>query len=624
MREANPIDTKTLVAGPTSAGGTNATASEPADAAGANGGHDLPTVHAPTSGRLTQDSTDLGAATLDADPSTLTGSSYPRAACVGVEPGRTVAVAPYWGSTADSAAMTTDGRRPRYPATGRSRQSPATRFWASSAAAAWASSIMPDKSASTAPVALKMILAGAHTDALTAIRFLDEAKAIARLQHPNVVQIHHIGDADGLPYFELEYLDGGALDRRLDGTPWPARRAASLVEPLALAVAEAHRLGIVHRDLKPANVLLASDGTPKVTDFGLVKWLADEGGLTATESILGSPSYMAPEQAGGHGKQVGPAADVYALGAILYELLVGRPPFRGASILETLEQVQRVEPVPPSRLVPGTPRDLETIALKCLQKEPGWRYESAGELAEDLRRFLAGEPILARPIGVWERAVKWARRRPAAAVTAATLLLTTASLLAMGAWSYRSIGRRPRPCRVPPARGDRRRLPCPPGRDQGPPIGPDTGLARHRAGKPPRPGDDGDAPARSERPPHRGGRRPGRAGCPRGRPPGSGAEGLDIGSRVGLRARLQPGRPDGDRRGLQWQPIPLGLGRRQRDRPARRPHHGHRRTLVGSGRAARRAVPPQRRLPGIDDRRPPRDPPGPARAKAASPRATGD
>ena len=286
-----------------------------------------------------------------------------------------------------------------------------------------------------------MILAGAHTDAVTAIRFLDEAKAIARLQHPNVVQIHHIGEADGLPYFELEYLDGGALDRRLDGTPWPARRAASLVEPLALAVTEAHRLGIVHRDLKPSNVLLAADGTPKVTDFGLVKWVKHDGGLTATESILGSPSYMAPEQAGGHATAVGPAADVYALGVILYELLVGRPPFRGASILETLEQVRHAEPVPPSRLVPGTPRDLETIALKCLQKEPGRRYESARALADDLRRYLAGEPILARPVGAWERALKLARRRPAAAVTAATLLLATASLVALGVWSYRSIGR---------------------------------------------------------------------------------------------------------------------------------------------------------------------------------------
>ena len=321
-----------------------------------------------------------------------------------------------------------------------SRPLSATSCWASLAAAEWVSSTTPDRSASTAHVALKMILAGAHTDAVTVMRFLDEAKAIARLQHPNVVQIHHIGETEGLPYFELEYLDGGALDRRLDGTPWPARRAATLVEPLALAVAEAHRLGIVHRDLKPSNVLLAADGTPKVTDFGLVKWLKGDGGLTATASILGSPSYMAPEQAGGRGNEVGPTADVYALGAILYELLVGRPPFRGASILETLEQVRHAEPVPPTRLVPGTPRDLETIVLKCLQKQPGRRYESAGELAEDLRRFLAGEPILARPIGTWERAVKLARRRPAAAVTAATLVLAVASLAAIGAWSYRSIG----------------------------------------------------------------------------------------------------------------------------------------------------------------------------------------
>ena len=159
-------------------------------------------------------------------------------------------------------------------------------------------------------------------------RFLAEAEAVARLQHPNIVQIHHIGEADGLPFFELEYVDGGSLDRRLNGTPWPARRAAELIEPLARGVAEAHRLGIVHRDLKPGNVLLAADGTPKITDFGLAKSLAADSGLTRTDSIMGSPGYMAPEQAEGKTKQVGPLADVYALGAILYELLTGGPPFR--------------------------------------------------------------------------------------------------------------------------------------------------------------------------------------------------------------------------------------------------------------------------------------------------------
>ena len=220
------------------------------------------------------------------------------------------------------------------------------------------------------PCALKMILAGAHAGDLATSRFLAEAQAVARLHHPNIVQIHHISESDGLPYFELEYVEGGSLRKRLDGTPWPARRAAGLVEVLARGVAEAHRLGIVHRDLKPDNVLLAADGTPKITDFGLAKSLEGDSGLTATDSIMGSPGYMAPEQAEGKAKQVGPLADVYALGAILYELLTGRPPFRAATVLETLEQVKATEPVPPSRLVPGLSRDIETIALKCLQKEP--------------------------------------------------------------------------------------------------------------------------------------------------------------------------------------------------------------------------------------------------------------
>ena len=203
----------------------------------------------------------------------------------------------------------------------------------------------------------------------------------------------------------------------------------------------AHRLGIVHRDLKPANVLLAADGTPKVTDFGLAKSLGTDSGLTATDSIMGSPGYMAPEQAEGQAKQVGPLADVYALGAILYELLTGRPPFRGATILETLEQVKTTEPVPPSRLVPGLPRDVETIALKCLQKEPGRRYESAAALADDLRRFLGGEPIVARPVPPWERAIKWARRRPAIATLVVAVHLLLASLLGLGLWSYAEINR---------------------------------------------------------------------------------------------------------------------------------------------------------------------------------------
>ena len=291
------------------------------------------------------------------------------------------------------------------------------------------------------PCALKMILAGAHADAVAAHRFRAEAEAVARLQHPNIVQIHFIGEADGLPYFELEYVDGGSLDKQLDGTPWPPRRAAELIENLARGVAEAHRLGIVHRDLKPANVLLATDGTPKITDFGLAKSLAHDHGLTRTDSIMGSPGYMSTEQAEGLTKQVGPLADVYALGAILYELLTGRPPFRGATVLETLQQVKTTEPVPPSRLVPGLPRDVETIALKCLQKDPAKRYASARDLAEDMRRALDGKPIVARPVPFWERGTKWARRRPAIAALVAVVNLLLASLLGGGIWSYAEINR---------------------------------------------------------------------------------------------------------------------------------------------------------------------------------------
>jgi WD40 repeat protein len=273
------------------------------------------------------------------------------------------------------------------------------------------------------PCALKTILTGAYSDPVTTVRFLAEAEAVARLRHPNVVQIHHIGEADGLPFLELEYLDGGSLDRHLDGTPWPARRAAALVEPLARGVAEAHRLGLVHRDLKPSNVLLSAEDVPKVSDFGLAKAVAADSGLTATGSILGTPSYMAPEQAGGKTREVGPAADVYALGAILYELLTGRPPFRGATVLETLEQVKAAEPVPPSRLVPRLPRDVETITLKCLQKDPDRRYESATALADDLRRYQAGAPILARPVGAVARAWRWCKRDPVTAGLVASIAL---------------------------------------------------------------------------------------------------------------------------------------------------------------------------------------------------------
>jgi eukaryotic-like serine/threonine-protein kinase len=284
--------------------------------------------------------------------------------------------------------------------------------------------------------ALKMVLAGSHADGPASLRFQTEAESIAQLQHPNVVQIFSIGEAAGLPYLELEYLEGGSLQQKLDGTPWPPEKAARLVEALGRGVAAAHSRGLIHRDLKPGNVLLTAQGVPKVADFGLAKALEGSNNVTASGSILGSPSYMAPEQADGLGKDVGPAADVYGLGAILYELLTGRPPFRGATVFQTLEQVRMAEPVRPGRLVPGLPRDIETIAVKCLEKKATDRYASAEALTEDLRRFAAGEPIFARPVSMPERSLKWARRRPWIAALVSALSLALVGLLTLGIWSY--------------------------------------------------------------------------------------------------------------------------------------------------------------------------------------------
>jgi WD40 repeat protein/tRNA A-37 threonylcarbamoyl transferase component Bud32 len=279
-------------------------------------------------------------------------------------------------------------------------------------------------------VALKMVLAGGHAGPEQLARFKAEAEAVAQLQHPNIVQIYEVGERDGRPFFALEHLDGGSLEKKLNGTPLPHRQAAEMVEALARASHYAHQKGIVHRDLKPANILLTADGTPKITDFGLAKRLAEDSGHTGTGAILGTPSYMAPEQAAGRTREVGPAADVYALGAILYDCLTGRPPFRGETVLDTLQQVKSAEPVSPRRLQPKVPRDLETICLKCLEKETAKRYPSAEALADDLRRLLDGQPIHARPVGALERAVKWARRRPAVAGLLAVLALVIAGGLA--------------------------------------------------------------------------------------------------------------------------------------------------------------------------------------------------
>jgi serine/threonine-protein kinase len=247
-------------------------------------------------------------------------------------------------------------------------------------------------------VAVKVALQGAHAGPEERSRFRREAEAIARLQHPNIVEIYEVGETGGYPYVVLELVSGGSLAKVLNGTPLPPRRATELTLDLARAVQHAHQRGILHRDLKPANVLLTEDGTPKITDFGLARRLDVDQGDTRTGAVLGTPSYMAPEQAEGRVHDLGPAADVYGLGAILYELLTGRPPFKGTTVLETLEQVRALDPVHPRALQPLLPRDLETICLKCLEKEPAHRYPSAEAMADDLQRFLAGEPISARSL----------------------------------------------------------------------------------------------------------------------------------------------------------------------------------------------------------------------------------
>jgi tetratricopeptide (TPR) repeat protein len=272
-------------------------------------------------------------------------------------------------------------------------------------------------------VALKMIRPDVRDDAEYLSRFRREAETVARLQHPNIVQIYEIDEHGGLPYFALEFVEGGSLDRKVRGTPQPAAPAAELVETLARAMAAVHALGITHRDLKPANVLLLADGTPKITDFGLAKQLDRRTLPTDAGAILGTPNYMAPEQASGRGEEVGPLADVYALGAILYELLTGRPPFLGENPFHTLAQVCTHDPVSPRRLQPTVPRDLEKICLKCLEKEPRKRYASAADLADDLGRFRNGEPVRARLITPVGRAFKWARRHRAAAVAAVASIL---------------------------------------------------------------------------------------------------------------------------------------------------------------------------------------------------------
>jgi serine/threonine-protein kinase len=309
-------------------------------------------------------------------------------------------------------------------------------------------------------VALKVILAGVHAAPSERTRFRTEAEAAARLCHPHVVQIYEVGSHQGLPFLALEYMDGGSLATWLTRNRLSARQAAELVEVLARTVQAAHDHGIVHRDLKPANVLLkttdCTDATangekrnsspasvlsvssvvsllPKISDFGLAKCLHQEGGQTSTGAILGTPQYMAPEQASGQTREIGPAADIHALGAILYETLTGRPPFGGATLMETLDQVRSREPVSPSRIQPGLPRDLVTVCLKALAKEPSRRYATAAALADDLRRFLSDQPVSARPVTPWERGWRWCRRNPlTAGLSSAAAVLLLCALAGLG------------------------------------------------------------------------------------------------------------------------------------------------------------------------------------------------
>jgi serine/threonine-protein kinase len=251
-------------------------------------------------------------------------------------------------------------------------------------------------------VALKMLLPGGLAGAEDLCRFRTEAEATAALRHPNIVCVHEVGQVDGRPFFSMDFIDGGSLAQQLAGGPLAGKAAARHVATVARAIHYAHDHRILHRDLKPSNILLDRDGQPYVTDFGLAKSLDVEAGQTRTGAVLGTPGYLAPEQAAGR-KELTPATDVYGLGALLYELLTGRPPFRAATSLDTILQVLECQPAPPRLLNPAVDRDLETICLKCLEKDPRRRYASAAALADDLERFQAGEPITARSLNLMDR-----------------------------------------------------------------------------------------------------------------------------------------------------------------------------------------------------------------------------
>lgn len=272
-------------------------------------------------------------------------------------------------------------------------------------------------------VALKMILSGELAGQDDVERFHNEAQAAANLKHPNIVAIHEVGRHEGRYYFSMDYIEGQSLAAVIQEGPLPARKAAEYVKTIAGAVHFAHQRGTLHRDLKPQNVLVDTNDQPLITDFGLAKRVTGDSGLTATGAVLGTPSYMSPEQASGRQADIGPHSDVYSLGAILYELLTGRPPFCAASAVATLRQVMDNPPTAPHKLNHDVPQDLETICLKCLEKSPHVRYHSARELADELARFLNHEPIQARPASAVRKVETWLRRRPWAITAAASLVV---------------------------------------------------------------------------------------------------------------------------------------------------------------------------------------------------------
>src|SRR6266567_1806414 len=270
-----------------------------------------------------------------------------------------------------------------------------------------------------------MILAGQLASPADVQRFRTEAEAAAGLQHPNIVAIHEVAEQDGHHYFSMDYVEGKSLARLVaEGGLRIAdfRKAAGYLKTIAVAIHYAHQQGTLHRDLKPSNVLIDDSDQPRITDFGLAKRVKHDSDLTASGQILGTPNFMPPEQAAGKRVVVGPQSDVYSLGAILYFLLTAKPPFVGETVHETLRHVANAEPVAPRTLNPAAPRDLETICLKCLEKEPRRRYASAQELADDLNRFLLDEPILARPVRQVERLWRACRRHPLVAVLTLTVL----------------------------------------------------------------------------------------------------------------------------------------------------------------------------------------------------------